>query len=101
MPDDSISVIDLAAHHGIRKQAIFKVLKRLGIEPTKRRGASSRGQIVAYIRQEEARIVVDALLSRGSSSEAGGEDSASIPDVLLAEQGVFYLLSLEPDSDPG
>lgn len=101
MPDDPISVIDLAAHHGIRKQTIFKVLKRLGIERTKRRGANNRGQIIAYINQDEARIVADTLRSGGSSSQSGDEDSVSIPDVLLAEQGVFYLLSLEPKSDPG
>ena len=28
-------------------------------------------------------------------------DSATVSDALLAEQGVFYLLSLEPKSDPG
>lgn len=101
MPDDPISVIDLATHHGIRKQTIFKVLRRLGIEPTKRRGANNRGQIIAYIEQDEARIVIDTLRSGSSSNEHGGEGSSSISDVVLADQGVFYLLSLEPESDPG
>jgi hypothetical protein len=101
MSDHLISVIDLAAQHGIRKQTIFKVLKRLGIGPTKRRGANSRGQVVAYITQEEARMVVDDLRSRPSSSAPGDEDSGSIPEAILDEQGVFYLLSLEPKSDPG
>ena len=101
MPDDFISVIDLAARHGIHKQTVFKVLKRFGIEPTKRRGASNRGQSISYITQDEARIVVDALRSSDSSSASGDGDSPSIPEVLLAEKGVFYLLSLEPESDPG
>jgi hypothetical protein len=101
MPGDSISVIDLATQHGIRKQTIFKVLKRLGIEPTKRRGTNNRGQIIAYITREEGQAVVGALRATVSSSECAEEDSTSIPEVLLAEQGVFYLLSLEPKSDPG
>lgn len=101
MADDLISVIDLATQHGIHKQTIFKVLSRLGIATTKRRGADNRGQIVAYIKDDEARTVVEALRSGASSSGSRDEDSASIPDVLLAEQGVFYLLQLEPQHDPG
>ncbi len=91
----------MANQHGVLKQTIFKVLKRLRIEPTKRLGANSRGQVVAYITQEEARIVVDALRSGRSSGACGGADPASVAEVLLDEQGVFYLLSLEPKNDPG
>ena len=101
MPDDPISVIDLAAYHGIRKQQMFKVLKRLGVEPTKRLGTNNRGQLIAYITQGEASIVESALRSGDSPSASGDEDASSVPDVLLAEQGVFYLLQLEPSHDPG
>ncbi|MGE3312891.1 MAG: hypothetical protein AB7O66_23220 [Limisphaerales bacterium] len=101
MSDDPISVIDLAAQHGIRKQSVFKALNRLGIEPTKGRGGNSRGQIVAYITAEEARIVVDTLRSGASSSEFDADDPAALPEALLTEHGVFYLLALEPDIDPG
>ena len=100
MSDDLISVIDLAAHHGFFKQTVFKVLKRLGIEPTKRPGANSRGQVIAYITQEEARLVVEEFRARSSSSSQD-QDSSSIPEAVLQERGVFYLLSLEPQSDPG
>jgi len=75
--------------------------KRLGIEPTKRRGANNRGQIIAYITREEARVVVGTLRPVTASSESSGEDSPSTPEVLLAEQGVFYLLLLEPKTDAG
>lgn len=101
MPDSMISVIDLAAQHGLLKQTIFKVLKRLGIEPTKRPGANSRGQVVAYITQDEARIVVEAL--RSGRSPGVSKDLSLTPnsEVVLDERGVFYLLSLEPKTDPG
>src|SRR5882762_10540201 len=99
MTDNLISVIDFAAQHGLLKQSVFKILKRHGIEPTKHVGANSRGQVVAYITQEEAGIVVGVLGARRSS--ANEEDADSISDVLPAERGVFYLLALEPKSDPG
>lgn len=98
MPDDLISVIDLAAQHGRLKQSIFKVLKRLRIEPQKRLGANNRGQVIAYITQEEARIVIADPGSVVSTDEL---ESDSLPEALLAERGVFYLLSLEPIHDPG
>jgi len=101
MANDSISVIDLAVHHGIRKQQLFKVLKRLGVEPTMGLGTNNRGQRIAYISQDEASIVENALRSGDSSSDSGDEDADPIPRVLLAEQGVFYLLQLEPSHDPG
>src|SRR5437867_2644581 len=101
MPDSIISVIDLATQHGLLKQTIFKVIKRLGVEPTKRLGANSRGQVVAYITQDEARMVVEALRSRQSSGVFEDQDSSSIIETVLDGRGVFYLLSLEPKSDPG
>jgi hypothetical protein len=36
MSEGTISVIDLAAQHGMRKQTVFKILARLGIETVKR-----------------------------------------------------------------
>lgn len=99
MPDNLISVIDLAANHGKLKQSIFKVLKKHHIEPTKRMGANNRGQVVSYITQEEASIVASVLAARRSTVK--DENSGSISDVLLAERGVFYLLALEPKTDPG
>jgi hypothetical protein len=103
MPDTLISVKDLAAQHGLLKQTIFKVLKRLGIEPTKGVGVNSRGQVIAYITEQEARIVIEALHSGRPSDESASQSlgSSSLPDAVLDERGVFYLLSLEPKTDPG
>jgi hypothetical protein len=101
MSDELISVIDLANQYGKRKQSIFKVLKRLGIEPKKLPGASNRGQIISYITNEESRLVVNELLSGSTASGVEEENSELFPEALLAEQGVLYLLLLEPDHDPG
>lgn len=102
MSDDLISVIDLANQYGKRKQTIFKFLKRLDIEPKKLTGGSdNRGQVISYITTEESQLVINELISRKATTGHEEETSGSLPDVLLAEQGVFYLLLLEPDHDPG
>ena len=45
MTDNLISVKEFAESNGLLRQTVFKVLKRLGIEPTKSRGGSqNRGQ---------------------------------------------------------
>ena len=97
MSDDLISVIDLADQYGKRKQTIFKVLRRLGIETKKLRSANNRGQVIAYVTNDESRLVINDIRSKGLEQEI----SSSFPDALLAEQGVFYLLVLEPDHDSG
>lgn len=99
MSDTVISVIDLAAQNGLLKQSVFKVIKRLGIEPTKRLGANSRGQTVAYITRDEARAVVEVL--RPSRGLTTSRDDIGRVEGELQERGVFYLLALEPKSDPG
>lgn len=95
--DDLISVIDLATQNGLRKQTLFKILKRHGIEPSKRRSRSNRGQIVACISPAEAKIVMSVLRAVRPGSET---EPTAMPDEL-AERGVFYLLALEPKADPG
>jgi hypothetical protein len=97
MPEDLISVIDLAAQMCKRKTTIFKVLRRLGIDATKMRSSANAGQLISYITDEEAKLVVEEL-STGGSPEALDEEQ---PSEVRPEQGVFYLLLLEPDHDPG
>jgi hypothetical protein len=89
-----ISVIDVATQLGRRKQTIFKVMKRLGIEPVKRRDASSGNQQVSYI----TRDAVIAIRRDLESVEGVARDIPALLDDL--EQGVFYLVQLEPDIDP-
>jgi len=101
MLDDTISVIDLARQCGKRKQSIFKILRRLGIAPKKRSRAEYRGQAISYVTSEEARLVTSQFSSKNSAQGREGSDPNSSPETHPAEQGVFYLLVLEPDHDPG
>jgi hypothetical protein len=90
----------LAKQHGKRKQAVFKVLKRLGIETAKLRSSDHRGQLIAYISSEDARIVSAELLS-SMQADVGDEAELTSIEALADEQGIFYLVQLEPDHDPG
>jgi len=89
------------ATNGLLRQTIFKVLKRLGIEPSKSRGGSqNRGQMISYITEHNTRFVLEALASsRNFQNEQKGEET-EFPDTTLYDIGVFYLLRLEPEHDP-
>lgn len=101
MTDSLISVKDFAEQNGLLKQTVFKVIKRLGIEPEKSRGGSqNRGQTISYITEREARMVLDVLASTMSAEAAKEGESTSVPEAALYDTGVFYLLSLEPEHDP-
>ena len=93
MPDDLISVIDIAHNHGKRKQSIFKLLKRLGIEQVKVRREDARGQLVSYISQDDYLLLQAELRSLHPESAAKNE--------VKSAPGVFYLIQLEPEHDPG
>jgi hypothetical protein len=98
MPDKRISVNDFAQKHGLLKQTVFKVLKRLNIEAEKERGGrESRGQMISYITENEANQVLEVLAASrsGNTQNIGNETEAALYDV-----GVFYLLQLEPKHDP-
>lgn len=101
MTEDMISVKEFAEANGLRRQTVFKVLKRLGIEASKSRGGSqNRGQIISYITEHDARLVIEAVASsRNFQNDQEGEETG-IPDAALYDIGVFYLLCLEPEHDP-
>ena len=99
MGDDLISVRDIAAQHGKRKQTVFKILKRLGIQTKKHRSATGRNQRVAYITQSEFELVRSELRLIRSDEESEDEELNGIDG--SAEQGIFYLIQLEPEFDPG
>jgi len=94
MDEKYISVIDVAKEVGKAKQTVFKVLKRLGIESRKMRGPDSRGQLIAYITNVESALV-KAEIQNMQGSES------NISDPVIPELGVFYVVQLEPDHDPG
>jgi hypothetical protein len=97
--NEMISVREFAAQHGKRKQTIFKVLKRLGIEPKKERCSNRKNQIVAYITEADCRIVLGELYAKQID---GALTSASLNGIdPTNETGQFYLVQLEPEFDPG
>ena len=101
MTDEPVSVVDLASKVGKRKQTIFKVLARLNIQTTKLRSSSSRGQLIAYITSQEAQIVLNEMSTRAEAQKSNVESRSGDIAVSDAELGVFYLLELEPQHDPG
>ena len=99
MSDRRISVNDLAQKHGLIKQTVFKVIKRLGIEPEKTRGGSeSRGQMISYITENEANKVLEVIAAGKNANDQG---EANVAEAALYDVGVFYLIQLEPEHDPG
>src|SRR6516225_5467594 len=98
MDEELISVRDVAAQHGKRKQTVFRILKRLGIETTKQRSITGKNQLIAYITQDQFKLVRAELVAIGGDESE--DDSLNGAEVAV-EQGVFYLIQLEPQFDPG
>lgn len=101
MTENLISVKEFAETNGLVRQTVFKVIKRLGIEPEKSRGGrENRGQVISYITERDAKLVLEEFAaSRSSTNGVEGEES-SMPEAALYDIGVFYLLRLEPEHDP-
>ena len=101
MTENLISVKEFSEMNGLLRQSVFKVIKRLGIEPEKSRGGNeNRGQTISYITEREARLILEDI---GSNRNGAFEDNSRdtlLPEATLYDIGVFYLLSLEPEHDP-
>ncbi len=93
MSAETISVIDAAKNLGKQKAHIFKILGRLGIESIKEKNSAARGQKISYITTEDYERIKEYLA--GAENESG--EAPTQPDV----GGVFYLIQLEPEHDPG
>lgn len=93
MNNELISVKDVAKTLGKRKQHIFKILGRLGIDSLKQKSSDARGQKVAYITTDEYERIKEYL--------AGSEDDSNDLPIQMDVGGVFYLIQLEPEHDPG
>jgi hypothetical protein len=99
MTEEMVSVIDAAAELGRRKATLFKVMKRLGISGIKQRDPSKGNQVVILITRTELDLIRRDL---GPASRGNEQDDTDMQDVgfYSAEQGVFYLIQLEPNHDP-
>lgn len=95
-----VAIVDLADDLQVRKQWIFKIAKRLAIKTNQRRDSERRNQLVATVSEVDADAIrreVEASVRRDSDATAFGEDAID----LIAEVGVFYVVQLEPEHDPG
>lgn len=90
-----ISIGSIASEHGRRRQSIHKLVKRLGIDTVKIKGEGSRGQASSHITERDYKKLLRHLDDRSDShGDVHSDDSASA-------SGVFYLILLEPERDPG
>ena len=96
MDENIISVIDAAAQLGTRKQQLFKIIKRLGLPTTKHRNSSHKNQVLSYITQDDFDLIVGHMA--GGKSEDEENEAVS---TFQVDRGVFYLIQLEPEHDPG
>lgn len=95
-----ISAIDLASELGRRKQTIFKIINRLRIEGQKMATSDSRGQMALHITEEDAERVREEL---APPSAAPDDENilARSGGYVVSQDGVFYVIQLEPALEPG
>lgn len=96
-----LSVKDFAEQNGLLRQTVFKVLKRLEIEPSKSRGGNqNRGQVISYITEMDGHRVLEAIASTTKTRCRQKGEEEELTEASLYDVGVFYLLNLEPEHDP-
>lgn len=95
---ERIAVAELADELGCRKQSLFKVIDRLGITTMKRRDPDRGNQLVATVTATEALAIKAEFITR---RKANGDAPDGEADQLIADEGMFYLIQLEPEHDPG
>ena len=92
----SIAVAELADELGTYKQTIFKIAKRLAIQPVKRREPTRGNQLIALVSEADAAAIRVAFAEGRSGVQGTSEIVEFAPD-----EGWFYLIQLEPEHDPG
>ena len=91
-----IAVADFADELGAYRATIFKVAKRLGIQPVKRREAARGNQLIALITEADAAAIRAAFTEGRRAGLQGASDIAE----FAPDEGMFYLIQLEPEHDP-
>lgn len=92
-----VAVADLADELGTYRQTIWKIVKRLGIEPYKRRDEMRRNQVIGVVTEADANAIRLAFTEGRKSSAQGAADISE----FAPDEGMFYLIQLEPQHDPG
>jgi hypothetical protein len=89
----TISVIDAAKNLGKHKARVFKILGRLNIETFLEKNTGARGQKIAYITLDDYERVKEYFLENNDNTEGSS--------LKVDIGGVFYLIQLGPEHDPG
>lgn len=100
MEDERIAIVDLADEFQIRKQRLFKICKRLTIATESRREPGRGNQLVATVTAGDAELLREEL-AKPTASDGGVPGSEGGGFGLADDVGVFYLIQLEPQHDPG
>ena len=90
-----IAVNTIASIHGQHRKSLHRLVKRLGLNVVKERANDSRGQPSSHITESDYEILKRYLDDRQVSSDPISSE------MHHNEFGVFYLVLLEPDLDPG
>ena len=96
MNEEITSVIDAAEILGMQKQTLFKWLKRLNIDTIKEKSTAHRGQTISYISNLDLELIQRSIEKREIESSTNKTTRNT-----NVEFGVFYLIQLEPEIDPG
>ena len=88
---------ELADELGTYKQTIFKIAKRLDIQPVKRREPTRGNQLIALVLEADATAIRE-VFAQGRRST--GQSTSDITE-FTPDEGWFYLIQLEPEHDPG
>jgi hypothetical protein len=92
-----IAVAELADELGTYRATIFKIAKRLGIQPVKRRDAARGGQQISLVTTIEASTIREEF----STGRRTGDQAAGDAVPLAVDEGMFYVIQLEPEHDAG
>ena len=77
--------------------SLFKIVKKLGLNPIKQRDPERGNQLVATVTPDEALQIRREILTRARVASVIDPEG----NELLTDSGQFYLIQLEPQHDPG
>jgi hypothetical protein len=93
---EQIAISEIADELQCRKQSLFKIARRLNITPAKQRDFERGNQFVSMVTNQQAEDIKREFLSRKKVMGENGVD-----EILDSDEGVFYIVQLEPEHDPG
>src|SRR6266498_1198427 len=101
--EERVPILDLAEEIGVRQQWLFKVARRLSIRHIKRREPARGNQLIATVTPAEAATIrSEVARSRAERRSDDCLDAEAAQSPYVAEEvGVFYIIQLEPQFDPG